>query len=64
MWASDPLEARAVLGAVKARPGNGRARCEVGATAGLALRQTFAPFLGKRDRRGQPLVGQLFEELR
>ena len=35
MRSSDPLDPRAVLGAVKARPGSGRARLEVGATAGL-----------------------------
>ena len=28
MRSSDPFDPRAVLGAVKARPGNGRARCE------------------------------------
>jgi hypothetical protein len=35
MQASDPLDARAVLGAVKAQPGNAGARREPSATAGL-----------------------------
>ena len=35
MQASDPLDPRAVLGAVKARPGNPGARRKPGATAGL-----------------------------
>jgi hypothetical protein len=35
MWSSDPLDSRAVLGAVKARPAIGRARSEVSATASL-----------------------------
>ena len=35
MRSSDPFDPRAVLGAVKARPGNGSARCEASATAGL-----------------------------
>jgi hypothetical protein len=35
MRSSDPLDLRAVLGAVKARPGSGRATWEVSATAGL-----------------------------
>ena len=35
MQASDPLDPRAVLAAVKARPGSGRARREIRATAGL-----------------------------
>jgi hypothetical protein len=35
MRSSDPFDPRAVLGAVKARPGNSSARCEASATAGL-----------------------------
>jgi hypothetical protein len=35
MRASDPLDPRAVLGAVKARPGNAGASRKPGATAGL-----------------------------
>ena len=35
MQASDPLDPRAVLGAVKAQPGNARARRKPSATAGL-----------------------------
>jgi hypothetical protein len=35
MQASDPLDPRAVLGAVKARPGNAGARRKPSATAGL-----------------------------
>jgi len=35
MQASDPFDPRAVLGAVKARPGNAGARREPSATAGL-----------------------------
>lgn len=37
MQASDPLDPRAVLGAVKAQPGNAGARRKPSATAGLAL---------------------------
>ena len=35
MQASDPLDSRAVLGAVKAQPGNAGASCKPSATAGL-----------------------------
>ena len=36
MQASDPFDPRAVLGAVKAQPGNAGANRKPGATAGLA----------------------------
>jgi hypothetical protein len=35
MRSSDPFDPRAVLGAVKARPGNGSARWQASTTAGL-----------------------------
>lgn len=35
MRSSDPFDLGAVLGTVKARPGNSGARCEDNATAGL-----------------------------
>ena len=52
MRSSDPFDPRAVLGAVKARPGNGSARCEASATAGLdrALRATLSTMCGPDER--------------
>ena len=47
MRLSDPLDPRAVLGAVKARPGSRRARREVSATAGRDRPLRAAP----RDMR-------------
>lgn len=45
MHASDPLDPRAVLGAVKAQPGDARASRKSGTTAGLD------PPCARRDRR-------------
>jgi hypothetical protein len=45
MQASDPLDPRAVLGAVKAQPGNAGARRKPSATAGLDRS------CARRDRR-------------
>ena len=47
MQASNPLDPRAVLGAVKARPGNAGASCKPSATAGLGRP------CARRDRRLQ-----------
>ena len=47
MQASDPLDPRAVLGAVKAQPGNAGARRKPSATAGLDRP------CARRDRRLQ-----------
>jgi len=47
MQASDPLDPRAVLGAVKAQPGNAGASRKPSATAGLARP------CARRDRRLQ-----------
>jgi len=57
MQASDPLDPRAVLGAVKARPGNAGARRKPCATAGLdrALRATRSTFCGPGRRNGPRL---------
>jgi hypothetical protein len=53
MQASDPLDPRAVLGAVKARPGKRRSR-KPSATAGLdrSLRATRSTFCGPGRRNG------------
>jgi hypothetical protein len=51
---SDPLDPRAVLGAVKARPGNAGASRKPSATAGLdrPLRATRSTFCGPGRRNG------------
>lgn len=54
MQASDPLDPRAVLGAVKARPGNAGAGRKQSATAGLDRpgRTTRSTFCGPGQRNG------------
>src|SRR6266436_1543388 len=54
MQASDPLDPRAVLGAVKAQPGNAAASRKPSATAGLdrPLRATRSTFCGPGRRNG------------
>ena len=54
MQASDPLDSRAVLGAVKAQPGNAGASRKPSATAGLdrPLRATRSTFCGPGRRNG------------
>src|SRR6186713_822388 len=54
MQASDPLDPRAVLGAVKAQPGNAGASRKPSATAGLdrPLRATRSTFYGPGRRNG------------
>jgi len=51
MQASDPLDPRAVLGAVKAQPGNAGARRKPSATAGLdrPLRATRSTSAGRDE---------------
>jgi hypothetical protein len=65
MRSSDPLDPRAVLGAVKARPGSGRARREVSATAGLdgPLRATRRRLAG-RDEGTAPARTKELREMR
>ena len=53
MQAPDPLDPRAVLGAVKARPGNAGARCKPSATAALtapARGASLHPQVGTKER--------------
>lgn len=54
MQASNPLDPRAVLGAVKAQPGNAGARGKPSATAGLdrPMRATRSTLCGPGRRNG------------
>ena len=62
MRSSDPLDLRAVLGSVKARPGSGRARPEVSATAGLdGLRATRRRCAGRDEGTASARTKELRE---
>ncbi len=56
MQASDPLDPRAVLGAVKAQPGNAGASCKPSATAGLTAPARDAIDVLRAGTKERPLA--------